>query len=85
MLNQTRTKFGDRLLRRWLSAPLRDAEAVERRLDAVADAITDEAQFYETIANALKGSMDLERALTTIYYKKCESFCPRRNTFRRGL
>jgi DNA mismatch repair protein MutS len=34
-LDQTRTAMGGRLLRRWLSRPLRDAETINRRLDVV--------------------------------------------------
>jgi len=71
VLNQTRTKFGDRLLRKWMSAPLLDKGGIEMRFDAVEEAMKDDSGFYRLVTNALKGMMDLERGLTTIFYKKC--------------
>ena len=72
VLNQTRTKFGDRLLRKWMSAPLLDKGGIEMRFDAVEEAMKDDSGFYRVVTNALKGMMDLERGLTTIFYKKCK-------------
>ena len=72
VLNQTRTKFGDRLLRKWMSTPLLDKDAIEMRFDAVEEAMKDKSGFFGLVKNALKGMMDLERGLTTIFYKKCK-------------
>ena len=72
VLNQTQSKFGDRLLRKWMSAPLTDKRAIETRHDAVEEALKDESGFFGLVKNALKGIMDLERGLATIFYKKCK-------------
>jgi DNA mismatch repair ATPase MutS len=57
--------------RQWISKPLRDLDAIGRRSDAIQEIIKDPSQFYSHLRFCLKGLMDLERGLTTIYYKKC--------------
>ncbi|MCI2430066.1 DNA mismatch repair protein MutS [Candidatus Acetothermia bacterium] len=60
VLNQTLTSMGERLLRQWLSAPLRDKTEIERRLETV-------EFFYEhglersELRQLLKRLCDLER------------------------
>ncbi len=63
--DETVTGAGARLLSRRLAAPLTDAEKIRDRLDAVQFAFDDGAK-CEEIRNALRGSPDLERALSRL-------------------
>jgi DNA mismatch repair protein MutS len=60
VLDRTVTPMGARLLRQWLLNPLTDRGAIERRLDAVALLVTNEARRNALVA-ALDGVRDLER------------------------
>jgi DNA mismatch repair protein MutS len=64
-LDATRTPMGARLLRRTLLHPLRDREALEDRLDAVAEPYGD-GRLRERVAAALEGVGDLERLVARI-------------------
>ncbi|MEW6220534.1 MAG: DNA mismatch repair protein MutS [Thermodesulfobacteriota bacterium] len=59
-LDGTATPMGARLLRRWLLAPLRQPQAIERRLSAVAN-LVQEAGRRARLRQALAGVYDLER------------------------
>ena len=59
-IDRTVTPMGARLLRQWVLSPLRDPEAIERRLDAVERAAT-ETPAREGARIALDGVRDLER------------------------
>ncbi|MCD6385568.1 DNA mismatch repair protein MutS, partial [Candidatus Sumerlaeota bacterium] len=62
VLDRTLTAMGGRLLRQWITQPLRDKNAIQRRLEAV-------REFYQNsplrtqIKDALKGINDLERII----------------------
>src|SRR5258708_19207507 len=58
--DRTRTPIGARRLRAWLGAPMRDAESIELRLEAVAE-LASSAELREALATALKPVGDLER------------------------
>ncbi len=60
LIDRSRTAMGARLLRRWLTYPLLDPQAVERRLDAVQD-FFDTATLRDRCGEALTGLADLER------------------------
>ncbi len=60
VLDATLTPMGGRLLRRWLSQPLLDAAALERRLDGVS-VWHDDAPRREELRRELRGLGDLER------------------------
>jgi DNA mismatch repair protein MutS len=64
-LDATRTPMGARLLRRTLLQPLRDREALEARLDAVAEPY-EQGRLRERVAAALDGVGDLERLVARI-------------------
>jgi DNA mismatch repair protein MutS len=59
-IDATLTPMGGRLLRQWLLSPLRDAAAIEARLDAVEVAVRD-ARGRARLREALDGVRDLER------------------------
>ena len=60
LVDRTRTPIGARRLRAWLGAPMRDAESIELRLEAVAELFSS-ADLREALATSLKPVGDLER------------------------
>jgi DNA mismatch repair protein MutS len=64
LLDRAATPMGSRLLRRWLTHPLRDRQTVGQRHAAV-DALLDGGR-YRAVRDALAGTGDLERILTRI-------------------
>ncbi|HXF69571.1 MAG TPA: DNA mismatch repair protein MutS [Thermoflexus sp.] len=60
VLDFTRTPMGGRLLRAWISQPLRDRAAIEARLDQV-EAFVEDPIARERLAERLRGFPDLER------------------------
>ncbi len=63
VLDQTVTPMGARLMRRWVSAPLLDKQAVEQRLDAV-EAFLEEAVLRARVREQLHKVRDLERPVS---------------------
>ena len=59
-LDRCQTAMGSRALHHWLLFPLRDAAAIEARLDAV-QAFKQQRSFRETVQSALDGVRDVER------------------------
>ncbi|CCH47006.1 DNA mismatch repair protein [Wickerhamomyces ciferrii] len=70
LMDHTRTKFGYRLLRKWISNPLIDREQIEKRFDAVENIQSNFNHFLENLANLLKNSPDLEKILNRLHYGK---------------
>ena len=72
-LDKTLTRFGQRLLRKWVGRPLLDQTRLEDRLAAVGEllenASTTKVDQLERILRTTK--TDLERSLIRIYYGKC--------------
>ncbi len=60
VMDRTRTAAGSRLLRRWLLAPLRDPAAINARLDAVAELLSNSSTRTE-LQSLLARIGDLER------------------------
>jgi len=60
VLDQSRTSPGARMLRRWLLTPLKDREAIERRLSAV-DFLYRDQVLLSRLRETLGGVLDLER------------------------
>jgi DNA mismatch repair protein MutS len=65
VLDSTRTPMGARLLRSWLLRPLRRAEAITRRLDAV-EHLTRQRALLDTLRAQLGEVRDLERLIARI-------------------
>jgi len=65
VLDSTRTPMGARLLRSWLFRPLRRAEAITRRLDAVGH-LTRQRALLDTLRTQLAEVSDLERLIARI-------------------
>jgi DNA mismatch repair protein MSH3 len=72
-LDKTRTRFGHRLLRKWVGRPLLDKEQLEERLDAVEELLegyqTPKVDKLQALLRNIKS--DLERSLIRIYYGRC--------------
>ncbi|KAJ5092049.1 hypothetical protein NUU61_006919 [Penicillium alfredii] len=72
-LDRTQTRFGQRLLRRWVGRPLLDKARLEERTNAVEE-LTNPARTVsvERVKGLLgKIKSDLEKSLIRIYYGKC--------------
>ncbi|KAE8152579.1 DNA mismatch repair protein msh3 [Aspergillus avenaceus] len=72
-LDRTQTRFGQRLLRKWVGRPLLDKSSLEERVNAVEEMKSSERN---AIVERLKGLLakvktDLEKSLIRIYYGKC--------------
>lgn len=72
-LDKTLTRFGQRLLRKWIGRPLLDKDRLEERVAAVEEllenASTAKVDQIEHLLKTIK--TDLERSLIRIYYGKC--------------
>jgi len=72
-LDKTQTRFGQRLLRKWIGRPLLDKEKLEERVGAVEELYenqsTPKVDKLEHLLRSIK--TDLERSLIRIYYGKC--------------
>lgn len=72
-LDKTRTRFGQRLLRKWIGRPLLDQQRLEERVSAVEELLNSQSSpKADKLAGMLKSiRADLERSLIRIYYGKC--------------
>ncbi|THU92169.1 hypothetical protein K435DRAFT_672535 [Dendrothele bispora CBS 962.96] len=71
LLNQTKTKFGARLLRRWTGQPLVDKDALQERIDTVKEIIASSSERLVTVNQILRKLPDLARGLCRIQYGQC--------------
>ena len=65
VLDKTKTAMGARNLRAWLTRPLRDVAAIERRLGAV-EALTKNTVAREELMLSLSGISDMERLIANM-------------------
>lgn len=72
-LDRTQTRFGQRLLRKWVGRPLLDRTRLDERVAAVEELKDGEATMAVDRIKTLLGKTrgDLEKSLIRIYYKKC--------------
>ncbi|EGO51412.1 hypothetical protein NEUTE1DRAFT_88806 [Neurospora tetrasperma FGSC 2508] len=72
-LDKTHTRFGQRLLRKWIGRPLLDQQHLEERVSAVEELLNNQSTAnVDKLINMLKSiKADLERSLIRIYYGKC--------------
>jgi DNA mismatch repair protein MSH3 len=72
-VDKTLTRFGQRLLRKWVGRPLLNSEHLEARLQAVQELLDGQSTVAVDSLQALLSSIriDLERSLVRIYYGKC--------------
>ncbi|KAF2015693.1 DNA mismatch repair protein-like protein msh3 [Aaosphaeria arxii CBS 175.79] len=72
-MDRTKTRFGQRLLRKWVGRPLIDKNQLEERIAAVEELKEGERTIPVDKLKFLLGKIkaDLEKVLIRIYYKKC--------------
>lgn len=72
-LDRTQTRFGQRLLRKWVGRPLLDRNRLDERVAAVEELKNGESTVAVDRIKTLLGKTrgDLEKSLIRIYYKKC--------------
>jgi DNA mismatch repair protein MSH3 len=71
-LDRTKTKFGQRLLRKWIGRPLLDKSRLEERVEAIEELKGENNVQVESLKGLLsKINIDLEKSLIRIYYGKC--------------
>lgn len=75
-LDRTRTRFGQRLLRKWVGRPLIDKKEMEERVSAVEELLNPQrSRPVERLKTLLmKVKTDLEKSLVRIYYGKVRPF-----------
>ncbi|XP_044052269.1 DNA mismatch repair protein Msh3 isoform X2 [Siniperca chuatsi] len=70
VLDHTRTPFGKRLMRKWVSQPLTDPQSISGRQDAVQEILESHSLTLNSIRSLLMHLPDLERGICSIYHKK---------------
>uniref|UniRef100_A0A673MGE4 DNA mismatch repair protein MSH3 n=1 Tax=Sinocyclocheilus rhinocerous TaxID=307959 RepID=A0A673MGE4_9TELE len=73
VLDHTQTPFGKRLLRKWVSQPLKSVIDIQARQEAVAEILCSESSVLPSLQSLLTRLPDLERGLGSIYHKKCST------------
>ncbi|XP_041855625.1 DNA mismatch repair protein Msh3 [Melanotaenia boesemani] len=73
VLDNTRTLFGRRLMRKWVSQPLTNLQSISERQDAVQEIMESDSLTLNSIRSLLSHLPDLERGICSIYHKKCST------------
>uniref|UniRef100_A0A4W5KPE9 MutS homolog 3 (E. coli) n=1 Tax=Hucho hucho TaxID=62062 RepID=A0A4W5KPE9_9TELE len=73
VLDHTHTSFGRRLMRKWVSQPLKDAQSICERQGAVCEILESDSVTLPSVRALLFRLPDLERGVCSIYHKKCST------------
>ncbi|XP_051028202.1 DNA mismatch repair protein Msh3 isoform X2 [Acomys russatus] len=73
VLDHTKTSFGRRKLKKWVTQPLLKLRDINARLDAISDILHSESSVFDQIETHLRKLPDIERGLCSIYHKKCST------------
>ncbi|XP_019328066.1 PREDICTED: LOW QUALITY PROTEIN: DNA mismatch repair protein Msh3 [Aptenodytes forsteri] len=73
VLDHTRTSFGRRRLKKWVTQPLMKSSEINARLDAVSEMLLSESSVFGQIRNLLCKLPDIERGLCSVFHKKCST------------
>ncbi|XP_072289429.1 DNA mismatch repair protein Msh3 isoform X2 [Eucyclogobius newberryi] len=73
VLDHTRTAFGRRLMRKWVSQPLMDPQCISDRLDAVQEVLESDSVTLTSLKSLLWHLPDVERGICSIYHRKCST------------
>ncbi|XP_068104082.1 DNA mismatch repair protein Msh3 [Hyperolius riggenbachi] len=71
VLDHTKTPFGRRKLRQWVTQPLIKTSEINVRLDAIAEILSSDSIIFPEIRGYLCKMPDLDRGICSIYHKKC--------------
>ncbi|GBN90851.1 DNA mismatch repair protein Msh3, partial [Araneus ventricosus] len=71
VLNKTLTKFGERLLKLWITKPLKDIIQIEERLNILTEIMYSESIVFKVVEKSLTKLPDLERILSCVFHRKC--------------
>ncbi|KAK9478843.1 muts domain V-domain-containing protein [Lipomyces japonicus] len=71
IMDQTRTRFGQRMLKKWVGHPLIDREKLEIRIEAVEEIKTSKDARLERLCVLMSKLPDLENGLIRIHYGQC--------------
>ncbi|XP_053181496.1 DNA mismatch repair protein Msh3 [Scomber japonicus] len=70
VLDHTRTPFGRRRMRKWVSQPLKDPQSISERQDVVQEILESDSLTLNSLRSLLSHLPDLERGICSIYHKK---------------
>ncbi|XP_076005669.1 DNA mismatch repair protein Msh3 isoform X2 [Genypterus blacodes] len=70
VLDHTRTPFGRRLMRKWVSQPLTNPQSISERHDALQEILESDSNSLTSVRSLLSHLPDLERGICSIYHKK---------------
>ncbi|XP_058493125.1 DNA mismatch repair protein Msh3 isoform X1 [Solea solea] len=70
VVDHTRTPFGKRLMRKWVSQPLTEPQSISERQDAVQEMLESDSLTLNSTRSLLSHLPDLERGICSIYHKK---------------
>ncbi|KAL4623212.1 DNA mismatch repair protein Msh3 [Arapaima gigas] len=73
VLDHTQTPFGKRMMKKWVTQPLKSAVEIRLRQDAVAEILSSECSALPSVCTLLRRLPDLERGICNIYHKKCST------------
>ncbi|GAB0205989.1 DNA mismatch repair protein Msh3 [Grus japonensis] len=73
VLDHTKTSFGRRRLKKWVTQPLMKSSEINARLDAVSEMLLSESSVFGQIRNLLCKLPDIERGLCSVFHKKCST------------
>uniref|UniRef100_H0VIG9 DNA mismatch repair protein MSH3 n=1 Tax=Cavia porcellus TaxID=10141 RepID=H0VIG9_CAVPO len=73
VLDHTKTAFGKRQLKKWVTQPLLKVSQINARLDAISEVLYTGSSVLGQIESQLQKLPDLERGLSSIYHKKCST------------
>ncbi|XP_074935705.1 DNA mismatch repair protein Msh3 [Phalacrocorax aristotelis] len=70
VLDHTKTSFGRRRLKKWLTQPLMKCSEINARLDTVSEILLSESGVFGQIQKLLCKLPDIERGLCSVFHKK---------------
>ncbi|KAM6230940.1 DNA mismatch repair protein Msh3 [Porphyrio hochstetteri] len=73
VLDHTKTSFGRRRLKKWVTQPLIKSSEINARLDAVSEILLSESTVFGQMRNLLCKLPDIERGLCSVFHKKCST------------
>ncbi|XP_031951796.1 DNA mismatch repair protein Msh3 isoform X2 [Corvus moneduloides] len=73
VLDHTKTSFGRRRLKKWVTQPLLKSSEINARLDAVSEILLSESSVFGQIQTLLCKLPDLQRGLCSVFHKKCST------------